>query len=389
MKHVLVLNQYALPRDQGGGTRHIDLFGRLGGWRALIVAGDRNHYTRKRFTTTDPHFRLLPVPAYSGNGLARVLGLLTFAARAFVVALRTPRVDVVYASSPQILVPLAALLAAKLRRIPFVLEVRDLWPESIVDSGLIPENGAIHRVLGALEGVLVRSAHGIVAVTEGWEQHFAALGADPSRLTVIPNGTELADFAVDPDRDALRRKHNISGFTAVYAGAHGPKNGVEYVLSAGASLPDTTFILLGDGSSKNSLRQRATELGLTNVQFRDPVTKQELPEVLAACDVGVHCVAPFGVFEKGMSPNKLFDYIAAGLPVASNARTALRRVVLDDEVGPFGEPDDLADCIRRVRDAPTDQRERWVRHGQELIAEKYSRTAGARGLERVLDGCLA
>ncbi|WP_448073287.1 glycosyltransferase family 4 protein [Georgenia yuyongxinii] len=386
MKHVLVLNQYALPRDQGGGTRHIDLFGRLTGWKAIIVAGDHNHYTMRRFATADPRFRLLAVPPYNGNGLARILGLLVFAARALAVALRMPRVDLIYASTPQLLVPAIGLIAARMRRLPFVLEVRDLWPESIVDSGAISDGGAVHRVLAALERVLVRSADWIVAVAPGWDDHFAGLGADASRMTIIPNGTEPDDFDVMTPRDELRERHGITGFTAVYAGAHGPKNGLEYVLSACEELPDVNFVLLGDGNLKEDLKRRAAELGLANIEFRDQVTKRELPEVLAACDVGIHCVTPFAVFEKGMSPNKLFDYIAAGLPVVSNARNALRATLRDDEIGPLGEPDDLAAGLRRVRDAAPDSRRRWVDAGRELLATRYSRSAAARELEAVLDG---
>lgn len=385
VRSVAVLNQFALPRTEGGGTRHVDLFGRLKSWTPILVAGSRNHGSQARIETLDRRFRLVWVPPHNRGAVGRVAGWVIYGIQAFAVTVSRRRLDVVYGSSPHLLAPLAGLLAARLRRVPFVLEVRDLWPESIVAAGMLREGSTIHRVLSRLERTLACSAHSIVVVTPGWEEHFADLGVPVERLTVIPNGADLDEFAVRGSRENLRRDHGLTGYTAVFAGSHGPKDGIDLILAAAAELPEIDFVLVGDGAVKAARAEDARCRGLTNVQFRNAVPKSELAELLAACDVGIHAVSPLTVFDHGMSPNKLFDYMAAGLPVVSNARQGLKTVLRDGECGHVGGPESLAEGLRRVRAASVEERLAWSHRGREIILERYSRSVSAQRLESVLD----
>jgi glycosyltransferase involved in cell wall biosynthesis len=384
-RRVLVINQFALPRDQGGGTRHIDLFGRVPGWTARIIAADTNHYTQETFATSDRHFSLVRLPRWGRSSRARVANWILFTAGAFARSLRLRPYDVVVASTPHLLAPLAGLAAARLARVPFVLEVRDLWPESLVSAGTLRSGSAVHRLLMRLESALVTGASHLIVVTPGWEEHFVSLGADPGALSVIANGADLDAFNVTADRDRLRRKHGISGFTAIFAGAHGPKDGIELILDAALDCPDTNFLLIGDGPIKERAIQLAAERHLANVTFRPPVRKAALPELLAACDLGVHSVTPLPVFQRGMSPNKLLDYMAAGLPVVSNAGEAIRGIVRDGECGSVGDSTQLADCIREVRAASPEQRREWGRAARSIAETRYSRREAALALATVLN----
>ena len=384
MRHVIVINQFALPRTEGGGTRHADLFSRVQGWRTTILAGNRNHYTQDRFRTRDPYFRLVRVPRQSGGAVARLLGWVAFSLQACVVALRSPA-DLVYGSSPQPFAALAGLVAARLRRIPFVLEVRDLWPESVISAGRLAGGGLTYRFFAALERLLVTRAERIVCVTDGWEDHFARLGVPADRLVVVPNGTDPDDFKVPQTRDQLREEQGIEGFTAVFAGAHGPKDGIDLVVDAARQLPEIRFVLVGSGVGKAAAQARVRTEGISNVQFRDPVPKDQLPRLLRACDVGLHAVSPLTVFEKGMSPNKLFDYMAAGLPVVSNAAVALDRVVRDHECGRIGTSLELASCLRAVSEASPEQRAAWSEQSVRTVAGRFSRAAAAAELAATLD----
>jgi glycosyltransferase involved in cell wall biosynthesis len=381
-RKVLVFNQFAMPRTQWGLTRNAELFSRLTGWDARIVAANRDHYGQGTFTTTDPLFTLVPVPAYAGSSVRRVAGWVLFAARATAIGLRTRGVDAVYGSSPHLLAPLAAWVVAAARRKPLVVEVRDLWPESIVEAGLLRRESRLHRLLVGLETFLYRRARSIVVVTPGWEDHFARLGIDLAKVVVIPNGTDVDDKPVD--RGAARTRHGITGFTAVYAGAHGPANGLDQVLDAAKALPEVRVLLLGAGSEKARLMERAAREAVTNVEFRDPVPKDELREILAACDVGIHVLAPWQLLQAGLSPNKVFDYLAAGLPVVSNCATGLRDVMTDGECGRLGGPDDLTGCLSAVHEASDHQRALWATAGRTLVTDRFSRTASATLLESVL-----
>lgn len=385
---VLVIQHYAMPRDQGGGTRHIDLFGRLQKWTPTIVASNFGHTSRSKVTTSDKRFKLVPVPAYGDNGLSRMAGWAVFAAEAFAVGL-WPKAHVVFGSSPHMLAPVAAMALAKVKGAPFVLEVRDLWPESIVAAGQLREGSKLHKVLVGLETVLYKQAARIVVVTGGWEDHIAALGADPSKVVVIPNGTEVSDFEVSESKEELRERYGISGYTAVFAGSHGPYVGLPLLLDAAEQLPHVNFLLVGAGADKQKAIEDAQRRGLTNVTFRDPVAKSELPSLLRACDVGIHSVTPQPVFDKGMSPNKLFDYLAAGLPVVTNAKVPLRTVVQDDLCGAVVEPDGIAEGVERVRQADEATLRRWRDSAMELMTTRFSRTSAAQTLERVLDEVLA
>lgn len=389
MRDVLVVNQFALPRTEAGGTRHIDLFSRVEGWRPLIVAGDRNHYTQDRYATADDRFRLLRVPKQRGGGASRLVGWLAFGAQAFAACVTRPRVDLVLGSSPQPIAALSALAAARVRRRPFVLEVRDLWPESIVAAGKLVEGSLVHRVFCLIERVLATQATRVVCVTDGWEDHFLRLGVPTDRMVVVPNGTEPSDFKVAESRQNLRDRLSLKGFTAVFAGAHGPKDGVDLVVDAAARLPTVHFLLVGSGPAKAGLVDRVRREHLSNVEFREPVPKVELAELLRACDVGIHAVAPLTVFDKGMSPNKLFDYLAAGLPVVSNAEGALRRIVIDGECGRLGGTSELAFCIEAVRDASAEQRAAWSARAEEVLRHRYGRRAAAATLAEVMNAVVA
>lgn len=380
----LVVNQYAFPREYGGITRTFDMFSRLSGWDFGIITSKRHHTTGEIMTSVDPRFTLVPVPAYSSNGAKRVLGWALFAAEAFAVGL-TRKADLVFASSPQLLAPVAGLAVATLRRKPFVLEVRDLWPESLVSGGSLAEGSLVHRILVRVERTLYRHADRIITVTAGWEDHFRALGIDPAKVVVVPNGADLAEFDVPESKDELRAELGLTGFTAIFSGNHSTYVGLELIVEAAEQLPDVTFLLIGSGSRKTWAQDEVARRGLGNVRFHDQVPKDRLVRLLKAGDAGLHTVSPQSVFDKGMSPNKLYDYLASGLVVVSNAKEPLREVISDDEVGAVVNPTELVEGIRRVRDADAGTRERWLARARDLMADRFSLDASARRLQAALD----
>ena len=387
LRHALVINQYAFPREYGGITRNFDMFNRLAGWKFRIISSARHHYTGEKMTSVDERFTLVPVPSYSSNGPMRVVGWAVFAAESFAVGL-FKRFDVVFASSPQLLAPVAGLALAKLTRKPFVLEVRDLWPESLVTGGSLAEGSRLHRLLVAVERTLYRHAAQIIVVTAGWEDHFAEMEIDTSKVNVVPNGADLAEFDVPETKDELRAQYGIDGFTAVFSGNHSTYVGLELIVDAAEQLPDVNFLLVGSGSRKQWARDEVAQRGLTNVTFHDQVPKDQLVRLLKAADAGLHTIKPQSVFDKGMSPNKLYDYLASGLMVVSNAKEPLREVISDDEVGAVVDPTDLVNGIRRVRDADEATRTRWRERAHHLMTDRFSLQASANRLRAAMERAL-
>lgn len=386
---VLVLNHFAKPRGSSGGTRHVDIFGRLESWGVQILASNRCYLNPGDKEGSDRTLRAVWTSPYAGAGVLRVLNWATYALGALVMGLRGARPDVVVGSSPHLLAPLAAWVIAKRYRVPFVLEVRDLWPQALVEMGALASGSRCHRVLRRLESWLYQRGDRVVVLTEGVAAELADRGVDEGRIAVIPNGADPMDFRVGMSRAELRGRLGFEGTVFVYAGAHGPANGLNRILDAAEAIgedhPEARFVLVGDGPTKAELLGAAEERGLSHVRFLDPVSKSSLPDILAAADVGLHVLADVSLFRKGVSPNKVVDYMAAGLPVLTNCPGVVGDVVLDAKAGEVVEPCELEKGIRALLSRTDEGRRRLGTAGREYVGLQRSPRQLARQLERLLE----
>ncbi|MCL1597996.1 MAG: glycosyltransferase family 4 protein, partial [Actinomycetia bacterium] len=283
-KNVLVLNHFAVPPGQAGGTRHVELFDQLpDGWRYTLVGADRNLLTGDRTHHTSGTYRAVRTTPYRGNGVSRIVNWLSYGVGAFFLGIRQRRVDVVYASSPHLLTGLAGYFIARVRRAAFILEIRDLWPRILVDMGRMRPGSVVYRILRRLELFLYCHADEIVVLAEGSIEAIQADCPSAASISYIPNGSDPSMFAVDGDRNAIRERFGMTGLVFVYAGAHGPANGLDLVLDAAekvqADLPDVSFVLVGDGVEKDQLVAQAGKRGLRNLQFQDPIPKTDMPQL--------------------------------------------------------------------------------------------------------------
>ena len=383
-----MLNHFAVPREAPGGTRHAELVANFERWRATIIAGNRNLLTRHK-TRFDSAFRPVWVWPYTGNGPTRVLNWLSYAVTSFVAGVRAGRVDLVYASSPHLLAGLSGWLLARSRRVPFVLEIRDLWPDVLVDMGALNESSIVLRLLRGLEHFLYGQAARIVVLTQGVADHLKTLNIDANRVVVVPNGADPEDFRPPASREDLRARFDFDGFVAVYAGAHGPANGLSLVLDAAADLqatePRIHFVLVGDGVEKPALTERAEREGLSNVRFLDPVAKRDMPALLNAADAGLHVLADVALFRYGVSPNKLYDYLAAGLPALTNTPGEVSAIVMEAGAGVAVAPDGIGEGLLTLARASQKQRWSWGENGRRWMEANRSRRASAAKLEAMFD----
>jgi glycosyltransferase involved in cell wall biosynthesis len=386
-RRVLVFNHFAVPLGEPGGTRHTELFSRVAGFSYLIVAARENLLTH-RPQPDQAGFHFVPTTPYSSNGISRVLN---WASYAFFAAGRAAldrrfKPDVVYASTPHLLAGLAGWLVSKRYGVPLILEIRDLWPKVLADMGQISEDSMVYKGLARLEKFLYRKADRIVVLAEGTAKQLVARGIHASRLHVISNGADPSYFDVQESREVLRADYAFDRLTFLYAGAHGPANGLDFLLDAAAGVRDldVEFVLLGDGVAKPDLQRQAAQRGLTNVRFLDSVSKSDMPRVLAAADVGVHCLADVPLFKYGVSPNKMYDYMAAGKPVLTNTDGDVGQLVADARSGVAVRPDELSLGVRRIASASTKQLVDWGSNGREFMLASKSRQALADTLCCVL-----
>ena len=372
---VLVLNHFAAPLGQPGGTRHVELFSKLSGWDYLIVASDRNNQTGE-VVPAEPGFRTVRTISYTSNGFRRILNWISYAVMAVLFSMRLKKFDIVYASSPHLLTGLAGWMIAKLRRVPFVLEIRDLWPKILVDMGQMAERNPVYIVLVALEKFLYRQAEHIVVMAPGTQAELESRGISTNKISYIPNGTDPEDFKPSKSRDILRKKYGFTDTTLVYAGAHGPANGLDLLVDASIELDELPIhiVLVGSGVEKARLQGRVNDLGLTKFHFLDPVPKSEIPDLLSAADIGLHVLADVPLFQSAVSPNKIFDYMAAELPIITNCPGYVTDLVVKSDAGIGCQPNDLANAVKHMMNYPIDGRcgRIWIEMNQtrSLMATK-------------------
>lgn len=323
---ILIVNQYAVPSASGGGTRHVDLAACWAqtGHRVHLIASRFNHFARgprrrlPRSTaiTDGVTLRALRSPGYRGNGALRALDMVWFAVHACFATLFASRPDVILGSSPQPLATFGALVAAKLRGIPFILEIRDLWPQTLVDLGGIREEGLVARALYRLEALLVSSSHAVVGLPPATEKYLSDRGlARPARLEHIPNGSAL-DEVVGASAEALSRHGVAAGGFFAYAGSLGPANGVDALIRAmGTSRTSAALLIMGDGPERDRLRDLARSTPDANVIFTGQLDKRTALSVLGSSLANVFHLVEAPVFRYGLSPNKLIDYLASGRPL--------------------------------------------------------------------------
>jgi glycosyltransferase involved in cell wall biosynthesis len=293
--------------------------------------------------------------AYSNaDGLVRrALTFVKFALRSIGLGF-TEKYDVLFATTTPLTAGIPGIFARWLRGKPFVFEVRDLWPELPRAMGVI-RNPLVLGAMSVLEWASYRSAHRLIGLSPGIVEGIAERGVSRGRIAMVPNGCDLDifDAVVEQWRPAQVAPGDL---LAVFAGTHGMANGLDSVLNAAAELKrrglhNIKLLLIGQGKLKASLQARVVLEGLDNVVFHDPVNKAKLAGLMAATDLGLQILADVPAFYYGTSPNKFFDYIAAGLPVLNNYPGWLAEMITEHRCGfvvPPGNPVAFADALEQA-----------------------------------------
>jgi glycosyltransferase involved in cell wall biosynthesis len=314
----------------------------------------------------------------------RILDYQSFMVSATLAALFVRGVDVVIGTSPQFFTVCAAYVVSRLKWIPFVFELRDLWPESIKAVGAMKESAAI-RALERLELFLYRKAARIVSVTHSFKRTLISRGVDGEKIEVVTNGVDMSRFKPMPKDAELLRELGLAGkFVAGYVGTHGLAHHLETLLDAAEMLrarPDDAsyhFIFLGDGARKQALKDEAARRDLDNVTFIDSVPKEQVARYWSLLDVSVIHLRKTELFTT-VIPSKLFECMGMGLPVLHGVAGESADIVRDEGVGIVFEPENTAALVQHLRllqqDRPTYERYR----AQCLeAAKKYDRTAMAK-----------
>jgi len=321
--------------------------------------------------------------------LRRSLDYFSFAVSGVIGGVFLARPDVVVATSPQIFTALAGCILAWIKRRPFVFELRDLWPDSIVAVGAMRE-GPLLRVLRRLEYWLYRRAAKVVSVTSAFKRVLVANGVPQEKIAVIRNGVDLKAFVPGPKPVELARRLGLERkFVAAYVGTIGMAHGLDTLLLAAERLRDRrdlAFVLVGTGAERARLEEDARRRGLDNVMFVGSVDKEEVKQYWRLCDVALVLLKDVSLFHN-VIPSKLFEAMGTGRPIILGVRGESAELLQEAGAGIAVFPENaqaLAEAITKLTDNPALCRDLGCA-GREFVERKFDRGHLALEMLKVLE----
>jgi len=336
---------------------------------------------------------LWPLPNRKAH--ERIRNYASFCVSAAISGLALPKPDVVIATSPQLLCALAGWWLAWWKRVPFVFEVRDLWPESLAAVGAGSEGSLLHRTLGAIAGFLYRRAQRIVVVAPAFTNHLMRYWNVPAaKISTVENGVETDVFRLDPAAAEVRKQlHLEDRFLICYIGTMGNAHGLETLIAAAeelqTALPSTMFLLIGEGAEKDRIAKLAAQRGLQNIKFLDQQPRERIPAYVSAADLCLVMLRKSELF-KTVIPTKLLEYMACERPVIVAVDGQARQIVETAHAGVFVEPENSKALVKAILDlaGESERRRQMGASGRAYIVNQFSREKTARDYITVLQALL-
>jgi len=352
---ILLLNQVFVSPDEPGHTRHFEMakFLQACGHELVIVASDLNYQTGKRTIARRGLYaeqkidgvrvlRSYMIPALHRNYIWRIISFFSFMFSSVWTALTVQDADLIMGTTPPIFQAVSAWFVAWVRRKPFLLEVRDLWPEFGVSMGVL-KNPMVIALARWLENFLYARATHILVNSPAYKEYMLSKGVPENKVTYIPYGTDVDMFNPGVDGVSVRKKLGLENkFVVLYAGALGQANDIDTILRAAERLNHEShirFVLFGDGKERARLKSESARMKLTNVIFAGVCPKKEMPAIVAASDVGIAILQDIPMF-RTTYPNKVFDTMAAGRATVLVIDGVSRELIESSNGGVYVHPND-------------------------------------------------
>lgn len=336
---------------------------------------------------------LFPFPNRKAH--ERMLNYGSFCISAATTGMFLRRPDVVIATSPQLLVGLSGWWLTRVKGVPFVFEVRDLWPESLSAVGMGNPNSVLNRSLGSIAGFLYQRAGHVVVVTPAFAEYLVRSWRVPAeKISVVENGVQTNLFTPQSHNPVLRSELDLrEKFVVSYIGTMGIAHGLETVVEAATELqktaPEIVFLLVGEGADKARIMRLASSRGLANMRFVCQQPREKVPEFICASDI---CLVPLKKTElfKTVIPTKLLEFMSCARPVILGVDGQARRVLDAAAAGIFVEPENAGELVAAIRKLAANPALREVlgRNGRRHVVENFSRLESAKTYLTVLEGIL-
>ena len=397
--HILLVHQFFLEKDDGGGSRFNEM-ARLWaekGHRVTVLAGMVHYNTGKKLAryrgkwfykeAYAPGVTVLRChvsESYNSSFAGRMWGYFSFVFSGIWGALTKldGKFDVIVVTSPPLFVGITGYVLQRCFRAPMVFEIRDLWPESAIDTGVLTSPLLI-KAAYAFEKFIYHKSSMINVLTPAFRTTLIEeKGVPEHKIVFIPNASDfsLSEAVITRfDRDTFRQEQGWSGkFVALYVGAHGVANHLAQVLDAAEKLRNTPalLVMIGDGMQRQQLMQEVERRGLPNVRMLPPVSKERVFEFILGADAGMSVLKKVDTF-KTVYSNKTFDYMACRRPILMAIDGVSRKLVEDARCGIYAEPensDALAAAVRQLMESP-EQAAQMGQNGYAYARAHFDRAA--------------
>lgn len=352
-----------------------------------LYPGYRLALWRREVREGVPILRTFIYPYHGTSSVLRVVNYGTWMWSAMLASVLTPRCDVLYVWHPPLTVGVSAWVIAKLKRVRFVYDVQDLWPESAVASGLMKPGRMVNFLTRLADWVYAR-ADRILVVSKAAAAHLRERGVDSRKLFVARHWLEPSAFAASRDEQDVSDTGRLNRFVVLFAGNLGLVQGLDTVIRAAALLrhEPIDFVFVGDGSDRQRLERLTAELNLTNVRFEGQHPASEMPRFMRSADALLVHLRRSSVAEHAV-PTKMLSYLAAGRPILCATGGASAEVVSEAGAGVVAPPDDphaLANAVRQLSIMPADARKRLGDNGRAYFAEHFEKSRVIDFYEQIL-----
>lgn len=361
----------------------------------VVYEGYKNRLYQKEIVDGIEVIRVWTYLAANAGMARRMLNFTSYLNSAFWVGLFRKRPDVMIATSPQMFCGVAGAALRLFKRCPFVLEVRDIWPESILTVGAMKKSLTI-RGLEKIERWMYRRANHIVAVGPGYQRKLEERGVPSSKISIVTNGVDLSLYKPRPADSSWRQKHGLEGKVGIaYIGTVGMAAGLEVVLEAGKLLKErgntrVQFLVVGDGAEREQLEARRAAMGLDNVRFTGLLPKSEMPTALASVDVCLVHLRDTALFQTVL-PSKIFEAAAMERPILLGVGGDAEALIRDNDAGiviPGGNGPALADASALLAARP-EMRAEFGRSAAQKLAPKFDADLLAKDYLKKLEAIAA
>ncbi|MCF8714885.1 glycosyltransferase family 4 protein [Joostella atrarenae] len=376
-KNIWIVNHYALPPNMPGGTRHIDLCKRLvkKGHTVTIFASSFHYQKLQDFKQYENenyieeiiegvNFVWFKTFQYKKNNWKRFVNMLSYTKKFVDYVKRNNRIqtpDIIVGSSVHLFSVYGAYKASKIKKAKFFMEVRDIWPQTLIDLGVNKYHPLI-LLFSKLETFLYKKAEKIITLLPASKQYFIGKGVPEDKIYWLPNGVDTGKF------DNIYPLKKNSKFTVLYAGVIGRANKLELLIDAASELTnsnrnDVFFKVIGQGQEKQRLVNTVEERKLKNIEFLDAINKNEVPQELVNADVLFFGLEDSPVFKYGISSNKLFDYLMSGKPIIFSCKAG-NDPVQEADAGISIPPNSPVDLLNAISELQNKREQELIQMGE-------------------------